>query len=160
MANQKEQKQIEEENEILVRITGYDIPGSKNLYTGLTRIKGVSWVISNAVCLKLGFPKSKKVSELSKDDIQKIQAFLKELPLPDFLKNRRFDRESGESGHFYGIDLDLKKEFDIKRLKKIKSYRGIRHTARLPVRGQRTRAHFRQKGKAVGVKRKKLGKKS
>jgi small subunit ribosomal protein S13 len=160
MANPKEQKQKDEEKEILVRVMGYDIPGSKNLYTGLTRIKGVSWTISNAACIKLNFPKSKKVSELSKDDIKKIEDFLKELPLPEFLKNRRFDRESGKSGHFYGIDLDLKKEFDIKRHRKIKSYVGIRHAARQPVRGQRTRSHFRQKGKAVGVKKKKLGKKA
>jgi small subunit ribosomal protein S13 len=49
----------------------------------------------------------------------------------------------------------MKKEFDIKRLRKIKSYRGIRHASKLPVRGQRTRANFRRKGHAVGVKRKK-----
>ena len=51
--------------------------------------------------------------------------------------------------------LDIKKEFDIKRLREIKSYRGIRHSAKLPSRGQRTRSHFRKKGIAMGVKRKK-----
>ena len=35
----------EETNEMLIRITGYDIPGSKNLISGLTRIKGVSWAV-------------------------------------------------------------------------------------------------------------------
>jgi len=44
----------------------------------------------------------------------------------------------------------LQTEFDIKRLKKIKSYRGLRHVLGQPVRGQRTRGHFR-KNKAVGV---------
>ena len=51
--------------------------------------------------------------------------------------------------------LDLKKETDLKRLKKIKSYRGIRHAANLPLRGQRTKAHFRKnKQKGVGIKKK------
>lgn len=142
-----------EQHETLVRIFDYDIPGSKNLYTGLTRIKGVSWTISNAICLKLGFQKSKKVSELSKPDIQRIEKFLEELPVYDFLKNRRTDIETGKTSHFYGSDLDMKKEFDIKRLREIKSYRGIRHALKQPVRGQRTRSHFRKKAIAVRRKR-------
>ena len=156
MAEEKEkekpEEKPEEEHETLVRIMGYDIPGSKNIYTGLTRIKGISWAISNAVCHNLKILKTKKISELSKEDIKKIEDFLNELPISDFLKNRRSDPETGETSHYYGHDLDMKKEFDIKRLRKIKSYKGIRHAASLPVRGQRTRAHFRAKGKAVGVK--------
>ena len=143
-----------EEHEMLVRILGYDIPGSKNLYTGLIRIKGISWAISNAVCIKLGFPKNKKVSELSKPDIQKIENFLETLPVYDFLKNRRKDVETGKTEHFFGTDLDMKRDFDIKRLREIKSYRGIRHALKQPVRGQRTRSHFRKKARAMGVKKK------
>ena len=70
------------------------------------------------------------------------------------MKNRRSDPETGVTSHLYGSDLDMKKEFDIKRMKKIKSYKGIRHTMKLPVRGQRTRSHFRKGGKAVGVMKK------
>jgi|SRR3989344_3407046 len=142
------------EGEVLVRILGYDIPGSKNVFTGLTRIKGVSWAVSNAVCIKLSIPKSKKISELSKADIQEIEKFFKEFKVSDFLKNRRLDIETGETKHYFGSDLDVKKEFDIKRLKEIKSYRGLRHALKLPVRGQRTRSHFRTRGIAMGVKRK------
>jgi len=143
-----------EESEFLIRILGFDIPGSKNIYSGLTRIKGVSWTISNAVCLKLGLPRSKKVGELSKDEIKKIEEFIEELPVFDFLKNRRADIETGETAHYHGSDLDMKKEFDIKRLKGIKCYRGVRHALKQPVRGQRTRSHFRKKGRAMGVKKK------
>ncbi len=157
--NEKPKKVKEEEYEFLVRIMGYDIPGSKKLYPGLTRIKGVSWAISNIACIKLGFDRTKRISDLSKPDIAKLEDFLKKLPVSDYLKNRRLDPESGESKHLYGVDLDMAKSFDIKRLRGIKSYRGIRHAAKLPVRGQRTRSHFRAKGKAVGVKKKKLGKK-
>ena len=144
-----------EEYESLVRIFGYDIPGSKNLYTGLTRIKGISWTISNAICIKLGFPKSKRISELSKQEIQKIEQFLDDIKIYDFLKNRRTDIETGQTAHYYGTDLDMKRDFDIKRLREIKSYRGIRHALKQPVRGQRTRSHFRKKGRAMGVKKKK-----
>lgn len=151
----KKPEQEREQYESLVRIFGYDIPGSKNLYTGLTRIKGVSWTISNAICIKLGFSKSKKISELSKPEIQKIEQFLQNLQVYDFLKNRRTDIDTGQTAHYYGTDLDMKRDFDIKRLREIKSYRGIRHALKQPVRGQRTRSHFRKKGRAMGVKKKK-----
>lgn len=151
---EKKKLHEEESTETLIRISGYDIPGSKNIFTGLTRIKGVSWAVSNAVCVKLGIPKSKKIIELSKPEIQQIEEFLKTFPTYSFLKNRRFDRESGETNHFIGPNLDIKREFDIKHLKEIKSYRGLRHSLKLPVRGQRTKSHFRSKGTAMGVKRK------
>ena len=143
-----------EQFESLVRIFGYDIPGSKNIYTGLNRIKGISWTLSNAICIKLGIPRNKKVSELSKPEIQKIENFLENIDIYDFLKNRRTDIETGKTEHFYGSDLDMKRDFDIKRLKEMKSYRGIRHALKQPVRGQRTRSHFRTKGRAMGVKKK------
>ena len=154
VAQKKRPEQTIDEHETLVRILGYDLPGSRNLYAGLTRIKGISWAISNATCLKLGFPKNKKVSELSKPEIQKIETFLKNLPVYDFLKNRRADVETGQTAHFFGADLEMKRDFDIKRLREIKSYRGVRHALKQPVRGQRTRSHFRKKGRAMGVKKK------
>ena len=139
--------------ESLIRISGYDVPGSKNIYTGLTRIKGVSWSVSNAVCVKLGFDKAIKISDLSKDDILKIENFLKNPEIKDFLKNRRYDEETGEIKHIIGSELDMRKDFDIRKMRKIKSYKGIRHIMNQPVRGQRTRSHFRKTGKAVGVKK-------
>jgi len=154
-AQQVEKKkpyQEEEKNEVLVRIFGYDIPASKNIFSGLTRIKGVSWAISNHLCLSLKYPRTMKISELSKADIAKIESALKNITVPDYMKNRRNDLETGATGHFYGTDLEMKKDFDIKRLKKIKCYKGIRHATGQPVRGQRTRSHFRAKGRATGIK--------
>jgi len=142
----------------IVRIVQTDIPGNKRILTGLTYIKGVSWAISNAVCKILGFDSDKKVSELSEADIDKITKFLKDPKLPEYLVNRRKDFDTGEDGHLITTDLDMKKEFDIRRLKKIRSYRGLRHAFGHPTRGQRTRSNFRTKGKkkaVVGVKSKK-----
>lgn len=141
----------------LVRIMSTDILGDKNIYSGLKRIKGVSFAISNAICLILNLDKNKRVKDLTKDEIKQIEDLIKNLKIPTYLMNRRNDLDTGEDKHLSTSDLDLRKEFDIKRLKKIKSYRGLRHNRGLPVRGQRTKSHFRKKGKnkAIGVKTKK-----
>jgi len=156
-APKKQRPVQDEDNEILIRIYGYDIPGSKKIFVGLTRIKGVSWSISKALCLALKIPYTKRINELTKADVTKIEETLDNLPIPHFLKNRRFDMETGKTEHLYSSDLDMKKEFDIKRMREIKSYKGIRHAMKLPVRGQRTRSHFRKKSQAsMMAKRKKV----
>lgn len=157
--NEEKQKQkIQEEKkaeERVVRILSKDIEGRVKLYAGLTKIKGISWAISNAICKKLGLDKSRKIGSLTNKDIEKIEEFVKNMNIPEHMKNRKKDFESGENSHLIGTDLDLKKDFDIKRLKKIKSYRGVRHLAGQPTRGQRTRSHFRaNRKKASGIKRK------
>jgi len=146
-----------EQREALVRILTADIPGSKNIYSGLTRIKGISFAMSNAICNILKLDKNRRVETLSKEEIDKISQAIKTIEIPDFMKNRRFDFDTGENKHLLTTELELRKDFDIKRLGKIKSYKGIRHSRGLPVRGQRTRSHFRKGGKhkAVGVKKKK-----
>ena len=69
--------------------------------------------------------------------------------------NRQNDFESGEDKHLTGSNLELRKEFDIKRLKKIKSYKGLRHSSNLPMRGQRTKSNFRRnRRKGAGIKKK------
>ncbi len=154
-------KMPERETGKIIRIMQTDIPGEKQLYVGLAKIKGVSWSFSNALCNKLCLDKKRKIEALSSEEIQKIEEFIKNPSLPAFLLNRRKDFDTGKDLHLLGTDLELRKDFDIKRLKKIRSYRGLRHALGQPVRGQRTRSHFRQKGKAVGVlKKAKMGKKS
>lgn len=139
----------------IVRILQTDIPGNKRVYAGLTKIKGVSWAISNALCLINGLDKKKKIEELTKEEIQKIEEALKKGDFPKFLINRKKDFSEGQDKHLIGSDLDLVKEFDIKRLKKIRSYRGLRHALGQPTRGQKTKAHFREnRKKGVGVKKK------
>jgi small subunit ribosomal protein S13 len=158
MAKQIQETGKEERKELasIVRILQTDIPGNKNILTGMTYIKGVSWGISNAICKLLKIDPNRKIAELNEKEIQMITEFLKNPKLPEFLVNRRNDFESGKDSHLTGTELDMKKEFDIRRLKKIRSYRGLRHAFGRPTRGQRTRSHFRGKGKkkAIGVKRK------
>jgi len=144
----------------IVRIMQTDIPGNKNLLTGFTYLKGISWAISNALCKYLKLNPNKKVIELTPKEIEEITKFIKEdlsKKLPKYMLNRRKDFETGEDMHITGTGLDMKREFDIRRLKKIRSYRGLRHATGQPSRGQRTKSHFRnkKKNKAVGVNKNK-----
>ncbi len=74
--------------------------------------------------------------------------------------NRRKDVETGEDKHIVTTDINFVNDNDIKVMKMIRCYKGIRHSMGLPVRGQKTRSNFRKnKGKVMGVKRsKKTGK--
>lgn len=152
----EQEKTQQEQEERIVRILSKDIEGSMSTYTGLTKVKGISWGLSNAICNKLGIDKNKKIGSLSQEEIDQISEFAKNPQTPDFLLNRRKDLETGEKQHLLGSQLDLKKSFDIKRYKKIRSYRGSRHASGLPVEGQRTKGNFRKnKMKGVGIKKKK-----
>ena len=147
-----EQKQNENR---VVRILAKDIEGKMKVYPGLTKIKGVSWTLSNAACQVLGIDKNKKIGALTPEEIETVSNFLKKPQVPEFVLNRRQDFESGEDKHLIGVDLELTQEFDVKRLKKIKSYRGVRHTSGLPMRGQRTKSNFRRnRRKGAGIKKK------
>lgn len=147
----------------IVRIRATDIEGSKSTINALMKIRGVSHSMSNAICLSLNLDKNKKIGNLSDEEIKKIEEAIKDpkkVNIPSFLFNRQKDIETNEDHHISGTDLKLRKEFDIKRIRKIKSYKGMRHALGLPVRGQRTKGHFR-KGKSIGVaKKKKIGKKA
>jgi len=139
----------------IVRILSKDIEGNMTVYAGLSTIKGISWAFSNAICLSLGIDKRKKIGALTEEEIKKISDFAKNPKLPAYFMNRRHDRETGVNRHLTGTDLDLIREFDIKRLKQIKNYRGVRHTLGLPLRGQRTKANFRKnRNRGVGIKKK------
>lgn len=140
----------------LVRILNVDITGEKPTYTALTKIKGVSYSFANAICNVLSLDKNKKIGELSDAEIKKAEDVIKnpsKFKIPSYLLNRRKDFDSGEDKHITSTDVNFVKDFDVKRLKTVKSYRGIRHALGLPVRGQSTEHHFRR-GKTIGVRKK------
>jgi small subunit ribosomal protein S13 len=153
------QKQQEKNEDRIIRILSKDIEGKMNVYAGLTKIKGISWSLSNAVCHLLKIDKKRKISSLSSEEIEKMTKLVKGFKeIPKNLLNRKKDFESGEDKHLVGSDLELQKEFDIKRLKKIKSYRGLRHLSNLPMRGQKTKGNFRKnRRKGSGIKKKQKG---
>ncbi len=157
MGEKEKYKRKKEEEVTLVRVLGRDIRGDIKIKSALTKINGVSWSVSNAACKILGLDRERKIQDFSKEELAKIEDFMKNPELPVFLKNRRNDLDSGDDLHMSGMDLKLRREFDLKRMKKIKSYKGIRHTVGLPVRGQRTKANFRRNRKPSVAAAKKKG---
>ena len=153
--SQQEKTNDEKAEERIVRILSKDIEGKLKIYVGFTKIKGISWALSNAICKNLNLDKNRKIGSLTDIEVKKISEFMKNPKLPAYILNRRKDFETGENKHLIGSDLELQKEFDIKRMRKIKSYKGIRHGLGLPLRGQRTRSHFRKnRKKGSGIKKK------
>ena len=83
--------QQEKREERLVRILSKDIEGKMKVYPGLTKIKGVSWAFSNAVCKTLNIDKNRTIGSLTEEEIQKISDFIKNPKLPEYILNRRKD---------------------------------------------------------------------
>lgn len=139
----------------IVRIANADLPGEKPIGLALTKIKGVKFMFANVVCKAADIDQRKKTGDLEEGEIKRISDVLQnpaKFNIPSWMLNRRKDYETGENKHLLGGDLKFAHEGDLKTLKKIKCYRGVRHIFGLPVRGQRTRSNFR-KGKALGVAR-------
>ena len=148
-----------EEFKHLVRIANTDLDGNKPIYHALKKIKGVSFMFSNMVCSLAKVDKQKKTGYLNDDEIKRIDGAVKDpskLNGPAWMFNRRRDPVSGEDKHLLTSSLTFEQENDIKMMKKMRSYRGMRHSFGLPVRGQRTKSNFRRnKGKSsLGVKKK------
>ncbi len=149
---------MSEDYKHIVRVGGSDIDGQENLLQGLTRIKGVGLRLSRAIITKLQMDPSKRLGYLTDAEIKKIEKVVKDpvaSEFPDWYVNRPRDRMSGRMLHLTGSDLDFAHRNDIDRLRRIKSWRGVRHSLGLRVRGQHTRTTGRG-GMAVGVSRKKV----
>ncbi|NQU79242.1 30S ribosomal protein S13 [Candidatus Woesearchaeota archaeon] len=142
-----------------MRVVDTDLDGSKPLYHSLNKIKGVSFMFANAVCSVSGIDKTKLAGKLSPDDVKKLNDVIKnpqKYGFPSWILNRRKDMETGEDKHILCGDLRWQVDNDLKLMKKVKSFKGVRHMSGLPVRGQKTKSNFRRnKGKGLGVKRKK-----
>lgn len=121
----------------MARIAGVNIPTNKKVFIGLTYIYGIGRKKSVEICIAAGIDPDKRVNALSDDEVIKL-------------------RETIDSG--YTVEGELRKEIgmNIKSLKDIKCYRGLRHIRKLPVRGQRTHTNARtRKGKAIAIAGKK-----
>ncbi|MAG45490.1 MAG: 30S ribosomal protein S13 [Nanoarchaeota archaeon] len=144
---------VEEFNQI-VRLLDTDVKGNFQTVHALTKVHGISNMFSNAICSSLNVDKTKKIGELSSEEIKRIESAVQNPDnIPNWLYNRQKDLETGKDSHLLRSDLKFQKDMDIKNLRKIKCYRGVRHSLGLPVRGQKTRSNFR-KGKTVGVRKK------
>lgn len=150
MAEQKELKYF-------VRIANTDLDGKKSVMEALRKIKGVDVMFSNAICSLANVNKVQKIGYLIDADVRKLDEIVQnplKYDLPSWLLNRRKDKDDGTNKHLITSNLVYVLDNDIKMLKKMRCYRGIRHSQGQPVRGQRTKSNFRKnKGKVMGVKK-------
>lgn len=108
----------------MARIAGVDLPKNERIEIGLTRILGIGRSLSKKILAETKVNPNIRVKDIADEDIVKIRSAI--------------DRE-------YKVEGDLRREttMGIKRLMEIGCYRGIRHKAGLPVRGQRTKTNAR-----------------
>lgn len=117
----------------MARIASVTIPNEKQVWIALTYVYGIGCTTSKAILAEAKIEPTTRVKDLTEADIQKIN---------DIISNK------------YTVEGDLKRLVtnNIKRLKDINSYKGVRHKAGLPVNGQRTRTNARtRKGRAIAV---------
>lgn len=109
----------------MVRIAGVNIPDNKRIEIALTYIYGIGRVLSNQILKEAKVDLDKRPVQLSEEELNNIRKTVDEKK--------------------FRIEGDLRREvmMNIKRLKEIGSYRGLRHSRGLPVRGQRTRTNSR-----------------
>lgn len=143
----------------IIRVANTDLIGKKAIGVAMKKIPGIDVMFSNMVCKIANVDINKKAGLLNTNEVTRINEVIanpEKYNVPSWMMNRRKDYETGKDKHIITGDLQYIKQQDLRRLKKIKSYRGLRHQAGLPLRGQRTKSNFRRnKGKAVGVKRRK-----
>ncbi|HLC68126.1 MAG TPA: 30S ribosomal protein S13 [archaeon] len=144
-----------QETRRIVRVLTTDIDGNLNVERGLRKIKGVRFMFSRATCIAMGIDPKRKLGDFNDHEIKAIEAFIKKPELPAWMLNRRKDPETGANGHVTMSDLDLRRREDINNMRRIRTYKGIRHELGQPVRGQRTRSSFRSHS-SVGVQKKKV----
>jgi len=107
-----------------MRVSGITIPKQKRVVVSLTYVKGIGLTTSKKILSTAGIDEDTRVKDLSQEQEDKLRAMIE-----------------GE----YKTEGDLRREVggNIKRLKDIKAYRGVRHMKRLPTRGQRTKTNSR-----------------
>ena len=117
----------------MARIVGVNIPTEKRVEIALRYIYGIGPARSAEICKGLGFADSLRAKDLTDEQVIEISRYIEQ--------------------HFK-VEGDVRREItmNIKRLQDLKTYRGLRHRNRLPVRGQRTQTNARtRKGKKIAV---------
>lgn len=120
----------------MARIAGVDIPTEKRVEVALTYVRGIGRSLANKTLKEAGVSPDTRVKDLSEEEVGRIRKVLEE-------KGYRLEGE-----------LSQEVALNIKRLKEIGSYRGLRHEKHLPVRGQQTKtnARTRRGGKKLAIR--------
>lgn len=129
----------------MARIAGVNIPNEKRIEAALPYIYGIGWSLSTKILKATKIDPNTRTKDLTEDDLNKLREFIEKS---------------------YKIEGQLRQQIllNIKRLKEISAYRGVRHMRGLPVRGQRTKTNSRTRHgnvrKTAGSGRKKSAEKT
>jgi small subunit ribosomal protein S13 len=139
----------------LIRILGTSIEGTRLLGFGLSQVRGVGRRLAQAIIRVSGFDENTRIGVLTDEDIAKFEDIIKDpikYGIPKWMVNRQKDLRTGKNIHLNGNELELTTRSDVERMKRTRSWKGIRHSLNLKVRGQRTRTTGRS-GLVVGYLR-------
>ncbi len=142
---------------VFLRELRTQVDGNAKIEYGLTQIRGVGKRFAQAIVRVAKINPNIRVGAIAEKDLNRIiEIVLNPIKsgIPNWMVNRKKDLRTGEDLHILGNRLDISLKRDIDRMKKIKSYKGVRHHLKLKVRGQRTRSTGRH-GLVVGVMRRK-----
>lgn len=147
---------MSQEIRAIVRIGDTDLDGNKQVAYALAKIRGIGTASAYAICWKLGIDPHAILGALPEDQINKLDWAVRNLHelAPAWFLNRRKDPETGREMHLIGSELVLAARRDVDLMKKLKSWKGVRHSLGLKVRGQRTVTTGRF-GTTAGVTKKK-----
>ncbi|MFX1257119.1 MAG: 30S ribosomal protein S13 [Promethearchaeota archaeon] len=133
------------------------VDGNAKVEYGLTQIMGIGKRYAQAVVKVANVNPELRIGAIPEKDLNRIEEIILDPignGIPDWMVNRKKDLRTGKDIHIIGNQLEINVKRDIDRMKRIKSYKGVRHHRRLKVRGQRTKSTGRH-GLVVGVIRKK-----
>ncbi|MCK4370363.1 MAG: 30S ribosomal protein S13 [Candidatus Lokiarchaeota archaeon] len=138
------------------------VDGNAKIEHGLTQITGIGRRFAQAIVKVAKIDPNLRIGAVAEKDLNLIEEIILnpiENGIPDWMVNRPKDLRTGEDLHIIGNRLEITVKRDIDRMKKMKSYKGVRHHMKLKVRGQRTKSTGRH-GLVVGVVRRKLRQKT
>ena len=124
----------------IVRIGDTDLDGAKAAAYALAKIRGIGIATAYAICRKLGIDPHAPLGTLDDNQIRRLDWAVRNLHelAPAWFLNRRRDPETGRDLHLIGADLVLAARKDVELMKRLRTWKGIRHAMGLKVRGQRT----------------------
>ncbi len=145
----------------IVRIINKDVTGTSPIYKAVQEIKGIGQRMGKSIAFvfekETGVSHTTRIGELTEELDRKLEDIVmhpEQHGLPKWALNRRKDFETGTTHHLVLSELDFALRKDLQRLNQIKSFRGLRLSWGLPVRGQKTKSTHRGKGTVVGVTKK------
>ena len=157
MSDKLEEFKTETGFNFLTRISRTDLSGTTSARNALSRITGVGQRLASAILRSVGVDEYALLGSLTEEEREKIEDAIYDpvaAGIPEWMLNRQKDPETGESKLMVGPDLLFQHKTDVDRMIRKKSWRGIRHSRGLKVRGQRTKATGRRSG-SLGVNRSK-----